>query len=378
MKVCNTCKIEKPLNNFNKSKKSKDGYSYYCKDCIKESRKKYKERKLEYQKKYYNKNKEEVQKRNQEYREENRERVLAKMREYYLKNAEEIKAYSKSYYHKKKRYVLNPSYTKEERRAEFLKTLEVKGDYNKTSYSNRNILTFQPHFYETEKNMWQNKEVREYIYNNRMKYLNKKPDKLSDREILRAFKISGIHYGFSHFSPFWIKTFIDEFNIKSIYDPCGGWGHRLIGAWDIDYYYNDIDERTCNGVRKIYEEHRSEDTPQKKFYCEDASEFSPNEVYDAVFTCPPYFDLEKYNYENTSTNKYPTYEDWLNNWWNGVVKSCSPTKYFAFVINGMYKDDMVNVVINNGYELIGERNLGKKKSHYGGMTKEFLVILGHI
>jgi len=175
-------------------------------------------------------------------------------------------------------------------------------------------------------------------------------------------KISGIHYGFSHFSPFWIKVFIDEFNITSIYDPCGGWGHRLLGAWDIDYYYNDIDKRTYSGVKKIYEEHKEKNFHQKKFYCKDAASFSLNETYDAVFTCPPYFDIENYTHEETSTKKYPKYEDWLNDWWGGVVRNCSPTKYFAFVINEEYKEDMVNVVVTNGYKVIGERALGKKRA----------------
>lgn len=32
-KVCSCCKIEKPLSEFGKNVRDKDGYDYYCKDC---------------------------------------------------------------------------------------------------------------------------------------------------------------------------------------------------------------------------------------------------------------------------------------------------------------------------------------------------------
>ena len=32
-KVCSCCKIEKPLSEFGKNARNKDGHDYYCKDC---------------------------------------------------------------------------------------------------------------------------------------------------------------------------------------------------------------------------------------------------------------------------------------------------------------------------------------------------------
>ena len=43
-KVCNICKIEKNLNEFNKSSQHKSGFRNYCKSCQKEMHIKYKER----------------------------------------------------------------------------------------------------------------------------------------------------------------------------------------------------------------------------------------------------------------------------------------------------------------------------------------------
>ena len=39
MKICSCCKVEKSLVEFNKYKRSKDGYDYRCKSCQRESNK---------------------------------------------------------------------------------------------------------------------------------------------------------------------------------------------------------------------------------------------------------------------------------------------------------------------------------------------------
>lgn len=269
---------------------------------------------------------------------------------------------------------LDPSYSYEERKKEFLNTINREHDYSTKPFSNRIILSHQPHFYEVEKEMWKDWEVRKKLYINRMKYISRRPESLNDREILRGFKISGFHYGFSHFSPFWIKSFIRDFGVNSIYDPCGGWGHRLLGAWNIDYYYNDYDSRTYEGVINIYKEFEEYNKTEKRFFNEDASDFSPDVNYEAVFTCPPYFTKEEYLSEGTSTDKYPGYYDWINIWWRKVIKNTNPSKYFAFVIEDDLEDDMSKVVIEEGYNFIDKKLLGKSKSHFTRGKNEVLLI----
>jgi len=378
MKICKTCGKEKPFNEFNKLRASKDGYSLHCRSCTNLKRKEYKKQHKEEikksYKKYYNKNKEILKEKSQAFREKNKEITNLKMKEYYKEHKEKIKQYAKEYYKLSKRNNLDPSYSKKERDREFFATIKNKGGYNKVPYSNRNILTFQQHFYEKEKEIWKNDKVKKYIYLNREKYLGKNKNELTDREILRAFKISGKYYGFSHFSPYWVKAFIEEFAIKSIYDPCGGWGHRLLGAWNIDYIYNDIDTRTYQGVKNIYDDYKNFNNFVKKFYNNDAFSFIPKEKYEAVFTCPPYYNIEKYTWKFTSTKVFNNYNEWINIWWDKVVKNCNPSKYFSFVINETYKDDMSKIIEKNGYSFLKEIKLGKTKSHYTNGKNEILVI----
>jgi hypothetical protein len=173
-----------------------------------------------------------------------------------------------------------------------------KGSYSSLPTRNRIIHTFQPHFFDIERKLWQDKTIRKKLLANRRKYLNK--SEFTDREILRGFKISGIHIGFSHFSPLWFTKFIEEYNVKSVYDPCGGWGHRMIGAYlsNIEYIYNDMWYKTYMGCKNI-----------SKFlnfncnlYNNDCTQFTPVESYDCVFTCPPYNNIEIYN--NTPIDNY--------------------------------------------------------------------------
>ncbi|MBW2986724.1 very short patch repair endonuclease, partial [Candidatus Woesearchaeota archaeon] len=118
------------------------------------------------------------------------------------------------------------------------------GCFDGIPQQNRIVLMYQPHFYEREKELWKDEKIRKKLIENRCKYLNKSENELTNNELLRGFKISGIVYGYSQFSPLWIKAFIEKYNVTSIYDPCAGWGHRLLGASKIKYIANDIDERT--------------------------------------------------------------------------------------------------------------------------------------
>lgn len=258
--------------------------------------------------------------------------------------------------------------------------------YSTLSSWNEIVLYFQwKEFYKKEIQLWNENKMyhglplQSWIYLNRKKYINKDATNLTDREILRAFKITGIHIGNSFHSPFYIQQFIKDYNIKSIYDCTGGWGHRLLGAYNISYIYNDINPITNINCRKICDYFKLKD---KYFYCEDSAYFTPREHYEAVFTCPPYFNIEhysEYGAENLS------YNDFLNWWKNTIIYSFinkNGCKYFCFIINHTLKEDMINVGISLGLSKIQEIPLGKQQySHLNydkinnGNKREFLIIL---
>ena len=108
----------------------------------------------------------------------------------------------------------------------------------------------------------------------------------------------------------------------------------------------------------------------KIIYKEDSSNFIPKEDYDAIFTCPPYYNVEIYTdkgIENLSYDKF-SYS------WEQVVKNCKG-KYFAFIINEKYKKDMLNIVLSK-YNSFNEVSLGSNCTlpTYGNKHLEYLLI----
>ena len=87
-KCCTKCEIEKEIEEFNISKRAKDGHISACKKCIK----------IESEK-YYLLNKEKVLKNKARYAKNNREKINAYHREYYKidKNKEKINQTGKNY-----------------------------------------------------------------------------------------------------------------------------------------------------------------------------------------------------------------------------------------------------------------------------------------
>lgn len=92
-KVCSRCKTEKPVTQFNKESRSKDGFNVACKECLQE-----------YYRNYYSKNKkkwkeyesrpevvEQSSCRRKKRYEEKKEEILEKNSDYYFKNKKKIR-----------------------------------------------------------------------------------------------------------------------------------------------------------------------------------------------------------------------------------------------------------------------------------------------
>lgn len=180
---------------------------------------------------------------------------------------------------------------------EFFFFLDHKGKLSLRTNHNTIIKFFQQdNFYRVEKEMWENPKVREKLINNRCTYLNKTPEELTVYDILSGFKKSAIHYGYSGFNPLLAKWFFEKYNINTCYDPCGGWGHRALGATELDLYiYNDLSTHTWQQVNDMKDYFNLYNVVT---YNKDARTFIPQEEFESMFTCPPYFNVEKYECDN--------------------------------------------------------------------------------
>lgn len=220
-------------------------------------------------------------------------------------------------------------YDEERLNKEFKYFLETKGKINGISKYNFIIKFFQQNiFYKKEIELCQNNNIFNKIVNNRIKYLNKSLNNLTSEDILQGFKRSGMYYGYGHFNPLWIKWFYEKYNIKTCYDPCGGWGHRLLGSLDLDLYiYNDLSSTTFNNVNRIINHFELECIT--KTYNEDCRNFIPTENFEAMFTCPPYFNLE--HYECGDFNTIEEYNEFIDQLFDVFYQKQS-CKYFGLII----------------------------------------------
>jgi len=105
-KKCSKCNEEKEFGEFYKDKSGKYGLLSYCKKCHCAQSAAYRAANAEQIKRYYEKNKEERNRKSREYHEANKEEIKQQKKEYYEENKEEI--IKKTWEYKKKRLMEDP------------------------------------------------------------------------------------------------------------------------------------------------------------------------------------------------------------------------------------------------------------------------------
>ena len=233
-------------------------------------------------------------------------------------------------------------------------------------------------FYKRELELWNTNPLRHgkwgtvqaFLYANRYKYLNKLPNQLTDRMLLRAFRISGLHMGYTSFNSFLMRQVIEKYNVKSVYDPCAGWGERMMtcGKLGVSYEGCDINSELFDGYKKLY---ALIDGFKPVLHNNDSANQLVTGDADAIITCPPYKGIEVYSdngAENLSDEAFAA-------WWGDVVKNCSygKAKVFAVQTNQACRKAFEDALVEQGWalkeELVFDNN---QKSHFhrvSGMTK---------
>ena len=225
-------------------------------------------------------------------------------------------------------------------------------------------------FYKREIELWNSNPLRNgkwgtvqaFLYANRYKYLNKLPHELTDRMLLRAFRISGLHMGYTSFNSSLMRKVIEKYNVKSVYDPCAGWGERMMtcGKLGVAYEGCDINSELFEGYKKLYE---LIDGFKPVLHNNDSANQLVTGDADAVITCPPYKNIEVYS-ENGAENLSD--EDFAA-WWSDVVKNCSygKAKVFAVQTNQACRSVFMDALVAQGWQLKEELVFdNNQKSHF--------------
>jgi len=121
-------------------------------------------------------------------------------------------------------------------------------------------------------------------------------------------------------------------NAKKVFCPTLSWGstaYGLLGSPNvIEYVGVDVIKDVCDKTKRFAET----EYPTKKtdIYCCPSESLLANskflnkyrEHFDTILFSPPYFSLELYEGKDQSTNKYPTYEKWLEKYMNATLLLC--------------------------------------------------------
>jgi hypothetical protein len=198
---------------------------------------------------------------------------------------------------------LNPTY--DELMKEFFWYIDQpKGNLRMYTSKNLIINTFQQEFmFRKERELWYDPAIRKKLIANRKKYLGENV-KLTPTRILNGFKISGIHRGYSGFNPLIVQWFVEHYNLqhKVCYDPCGGWGHRVLigGNFFSAQIYNDLSKEI---LTKVDDMAAYFGIPNVEFHNHDCRTWEPERDFDVIFTCPPYYNIEDYGHDKFKSRK---------------------------------------------------------------------------
>ena len=110
---------------------------------------------------------------------------------------------------------------------------------------------------------------------------------------------------------------------KKVYNPFGGgvqFGF-VAGSLGYEYLSCEIRQNQCDANNRI-----CADFNNVKWNCADCAEYEPEGMFDMVFTCPPYYKVEKYvDYDGAppkgEINAMNTYSEFLNALFRGYTNA---------------------------------------------------------
>lgn len=258
-------------------------------------------------------------------------------------------------------------YTDEQLNQEYSSILRNNGHLSLYSGKNKIVKNFQQYnLYQEETRLMNDLWKRYKLMKNRAYYINKTVYELTPDILINGCKIAGLHYGFSMFNPMLAKWFVQNYNLegKTCYDPTGGWGHRLLGIAPFvkKYIYNDLSPHTVESCKEIA---RYCNLLNVDFYNNDATSFCPDDEYDFMFTCPPYY-ADKKNTEDYECDGFKSAEDFEYFMLSVYDKFLSKPscKYFGLVIREDMLPEAMKRDVKEKYSIARNMN-----SHYARTSK---------
>lgn len=121
---------------------------------------------------------------------------------------------------------------------------------------------------------------------------------------------------------------------RSVYNPFGGGVQMgfVTGFYGYDYLSSEIRQNQCDSNNAI-----CKDFANTKWVKSDSSKFIPDQKYDLIFSCPPYYKVEEYlDYDGKSPagelNSISTYEEFRDTLFAGYKNAISVLNDNSFFV----------------------------------------------
>jgi len=162
----------------------------------------------------------------------------------------------------------------------------------------------------------------------------------------------------SQFRPTAAMAIYERYGATNIYDPCGGWGDRMVAAQasGISYHCRDVNPLVFAGY-----------SGQIAMYGGDIScELRGSEVdapasnyFDLAFTSPPYWKIEKYQGKDSSHAKFKKCDEWIDGFLrpmiDNTVESLVKGGLIAINISDCYANHTYNRLVTPTIDEISKR-----------------------
>lgn len=202
----------------------------------------------------------------------------------------------------------------------------------------------------TPREAWYDTALMFNVIKNRLKY---KGLRLTPEFIRQGLSVTKKAPKVSIFRPTLAKYLISKYlgQYGAIFDPCAGFGGRLLGTISLDKKYigQDINSVTIRETEELIQDLKLEE--QASICCKDSLYDSGK--YECLFTCPPYADKEIWHQDV----EIYTADEWIE-----ICLKNYDCERYLFVIDNTekYKDYIVEELIN--------------KSHFNSNSEKVILI----
>ena len=157
---------------------------------------------------------------------------------------------------------------------------------------------------------------------------------------------------------------------SKIFTPTLGWSSYCYGFMECpmvtEYVGTDVIPDVCKKTIEFAKTYYP--TKKTTIYCKPSEDLMKSVAFktkykshfDVVFFSPPYYELELYDSKHQSTDKYKTYEEWLEKYWEATIQLChyvlAPKGKMCYILSGYGSQNT-----RDSYDLLKDMNAITKK-----------------